>query len=596
MAHLSELSSALQTALDRNVVFNWPYAEIMLDPDGDAIDLSDYLLDEPLVISKSKNINPDESFGKISISELTVRFINRDNYFSPYNIDGPFYHATSRLYADYSAGTTTIDVPKDFSVKVGLIITVSRGAHSDSAVIQSIDESDSYYNRLTLNSVLSASYSYPGGSLIETKYRVGQFMRIRTKFNGLSDTINQYQGIIASLPKIKGAIAEITLQDSLKGLLNNQLKANTTKRMITTVSTVLQGSMQIERADSTSPSTGNIPEDSIQVNSAYCTIGSWEIEFTSATEFTVTDPNNVQYSGQTTANFYAGDSSIYQIKILSSAWSGTWDDGDRITFNTYCTICKANFGENGDKIPHIIEQIITQDFGGALTSSDYDTAAIAQLKSDYYEYRGGISFDRSLSVLKAIEILLRHLPNTSVYFLNDGMISFKSHKPTPSPSTPNTLSPDADIIEVELSERQKYQRIVGYWDWDYQNNQFNKKYSYPAEEGEPHIEVKLPAFTANESIYAQSIIRKIFDMWERGVRVYAIREKWNYGVGWELSDIIQISSDFPELSDTIVEIFELKKSANKPQAIEALAFDVSFQFARYLFINEGRLNDGRVVW
>ena len=593
MAHLSELSAALQSALDRNVIFNFPYAKVVLDPDGDAIDLTDYVLSDKIEINKSRNINPDESFGKLSVSELTVKFINKNNYFSPENIDGPFYHATTRLYADYSAGSSTIDIPKDFTVKTGLIIQISHGLHTAEATVSSIDESDSYFNRLTLNTTFS--YDYPAGSMVETKYRVGQKIQIQTAFNDLTDTIEQYSGIIAALPKIYGPYAEITLQDNLKGLLNTQLKANTTRRIVTTLSSYMQGGLEITRADSTSPSSGNISESSIQINESYCAIGSWEIEFTSSTDFKVTDPNNVEYTGSTSGDFYAGDSSIYQLKIPSSAWSGSWDAGDKINFNTYCTICKANYGTNGNTAPKIIERLLTESFGGNLSVSEYDSSSLNQLISDFMEFRAGISFGQSISVLKAIEIMMRHIYAT-IYFLNDGKIAFKSYKPQPEPSSVNTLSPEADIIDVSLEEKEKYLRIVGYWDWDYSNNQFNKRYSYPTEEGEPHIEVKLPAYTADEDIYAQSIIRKMFNLWERGLKLYRIKEKWNYAIGWDLGDQIQVSGTFPEIDSKTVEIHSIRKSVNRPQEIEAIAYDISFRFGRYLFINEGLINDGRVVW
>jgi len=593
VSHLTELSSALQTALNKEVINNWPEAKIYLDPDEDNIDLSSRLIDSVVEVSTNKNINPDESFGKISISEITLKFKNDNNYFSPEYIDGPFFHETTKLYADYTHGSSIIEVPKNFNVKTGLKLYISDDNYSDNATILSINTSDSNYDRITFTGVLSASNDYSAGVTVETKYRVGDYISIGTVLKGSgapADVIDQYRGIISTLPKIDSNGAYITIQDTLRNLLSTQLKANTTKSRMNNITSTLQSSLTYTREDA---SIGTLTENSINIDDSYCKIGSWNIEFTSATAFTVTDPGGVKYTGTTGSTFYAGDSSIYQLSIATSAWSGTFEQGDEIDFNTYCTICYGSEGTDGNNVPKIIELLLTEDYGADFSASDYDTSAIASLKADFDDFRAGITFDKKISVLKAIEIMLRHI-NAAIFVQNSGPVSFNSYLPQLDPASPNELSPDTDIQDAEMETFTRYRRVMGLY--DYSNGEFNKEFSYPYNEGEPHIEIKLPAFTADERIYAEAIVRRIYTMWEKGVKSYKIREKWNHGIGFELSDQFQISSDNPDLDTTIIEIFRINKNINRPGKIEAGGYDISHNFDQYFFIGEHKLSNGRVVW
>lgn len=593
MAHITELSAALQAALNKKIVHNWPSAKVVLDPDGDAVDLSSRLKDVSLHVAKKKNINPDETLGRISISEVGLKFINKDNYFSPEYIDGPFYHTTTRLYADYTHGGTTIDVPKNFNVKAGLKLYVSYGKREDNATISSIDTTDTNFDRITFSAALSSSNDYNAGAMVETTYRVGQFISIYTVFNGSgapTDETYQYKGIISELPKINNLGASLTIQDTLRGLLSKQLKANTTKSRLSNTASNLESSLSISRADA---STGLLDEDSISINTSYCKIGSWTLTFTSATVFEATDPDGIDYDGDVTTAFYAGDSSVYQLSIPVSAWSGTFESGDSITFNTVCTICYANEGSDGNTVPAIIERLLTETYGGGFSTSEYDTASLDLLKTDFNTYRAGITFSDNLSVLKAIEIMLRHI-SAAIHVQNNGPVYFKSYKPELETGTYNSLSPDDDIISVEMESLTKYRRITGYF--DYENGVFNQEYSYPSNEGEPHIEIKLPAYTADEGIYARAVIRRIYRMWERGLKSFRIKEKWNHGFGFDLNDQFQISSNAPDLDTNIVEIYDLKKDVNRISPVEISAFDISYSFGRYAFTNQHNTDDGRVTW
>ena len=593
MAHITELSAALQAALNKKIVSNWPSAKIILDPDGDAVDLSAKLKNVSLHVSKKKSINPDENMGRISISEVNLTFINTDNYFSPEYIDGPFYHATTRLYADYTHGGTTIDVQKNYNVKAGLKLYVSYGKREDSATISSIDTTNTNFDRITFSAALSSSNDYNAGSMVETTYRVGQFLSIYTVFNGSgapTDETFQYKGVIAALPKIDNLGASLIIQDTLRNLLSKQLKANTTKSRLSNTASNMESSLEITRADA---STGLLTENSIVVNTSYCKIGSWTLDFTSATEFTATDPGGIKYDGDVTTAFYAGDSAVYQISIPVSAWSGTFETGDSIAFNTVCTICYANEGTDGNTVPLIIERLISENYGGGFSTSEYDTTSLNTLKTDFSEYRSGITFSSALSVLKAIEIMLRHI-NAAIHVQNNGPIYFKSYKPELGTGSYNSLSPDDDIIAVEMESQTKYRRVVGYF--DYENGSFGQEYSYPSNEGEPHIEVKLPAYTDAEGIYARAIIRRIYRMWERGLKTFRIKEKWNHGFGFDLNDQFQITSNAPDVDTNIVEIYDLKKDVNRITPVEVSAYDISYSFGRYAFTNQHNTDDGRVTW
>lgn len=593
MAHISELSAALQAALNKKIVNNWPSAKIILDPDGDAIDLSAKLDDVSIEISKKKNINPDESMGRISISEINLKFLNHNNYFSPEYIDGPFYHATSRLYAAYTHGGTTIDVPKNFDVKAGLKLYVSYGKYEDSATISSIDTTDTNFDRITFSAALSSSNDYTAGAMVETTYRVGQFISVYTVFNGTgapSDETYQYKGVIASLPKIDNMGASLTIQDTLRNLLSKQLKANTTKSRLSNTAVNLSGSLEITREDA---SDGLLAENGIIINTNYCKIGSWNIEFTSTTEFTATDPDSIKYTGTVSTTFYAGDSTVYQLSISPSAWSGTFETGDALSFNTVCTICYANESTDGNTVPKIIERLLSENYGAGLTTSDYDTTSLDALKTDFSEYRAGITFTTNLSVLKAIEIMLRHI-NAAIHVQNNGPVYFKSYVPELETGSYNSLSPDNDIMYMEMESLTKYRRVVGFYDYD--GSTFNREFSFPSNEGEPHITIKLPAYTAAEEIYAEAIVRRIYRMWEHGLKLFRIKEKWNHGFGFDLNDQFQISSNAPEIDTNIVEIFDMKKDVNRIKPVQIMAYDISYSFGQYAFTNQHYTDAGRVTW
>lgn len=227
MPHVDDLASDLQDALKVNVVAPI-YTEIVMDPDGDNIDLSAYLDKEAdITVHKSKDLQPG-SFGKFSISEMRIKMNNKDDYFNHNLSVSPFHHTTTRLYEAYNIASHDLSIQKGDgeNFAVGEKITISYGLNSDERTIAYIDTTTfpAYDHIIFAGSTMS--YAYPGGSIVETKYRPGSTVTIKNYLDDVTTKVSQFYGLLSKLPTLKKAETEITLQDNLINLLGIQLKAN----------------------------------------------------------------------------------------------------------------------------------------------------------------------------------------------------------------------------------------------------------------------------------------------------------------------------------------------------------------------------------
>ncbi len=589
MAHISELTNDLQTALDKAVA-GPIQVELILDPDGLNLDLSGYIDQKSsLVISKSKAIRPYGSLGAFTIGEVRVKLINRGNYFNSFDPTSPFYHFATRLYNDKADSGTTIRIPSgDGDTLSGKAITISDALGSYTYTVDSVSTSDPNFDELTLNE--SGSRAFVAGDLVETQYLPGKKVTIKTTVDGVTDKIAQYSGVLANLPRLLDKnLAEITLVDNFKRLLDRDLRANSVFRLKDSLGSK-EASITYSRSGE---STGTIVPELIIIIASACKIGKWEIEILNAAEdFILTDPDGAT----TESNTGNGLTEIYSdgklmMQLVSLVFAGSFDAGDKITFETFCSL--GNGINDHHTIPKMLKNLLTENFAGNRPASELGIS-FDDLITDYDEMRAAISFSQRTSVLKAIELLQAHI-NASVYHTNDGLFEVAAYRPRLQQSLPPALSPDADVQLVEIESLEPIKLVVG--NYDHQGSNYQSRVVFPRNTQNlgDQLDVNFPAFHSADHGQANSSTGRIFAMWRRGLVDVHIREKFQYGLGWDINDVFQVSSIYPTLPAKNVEVYSIRKDLIKG-SVEADAYDVDFVFGRYGFTDQHHTDQGYVVW
>ena len=596
MPHLLDLTSDLQNVLDKNII-GPVRVKMILDPDDQNIDLSDYI-DRvgSIIISKKKSIQPYGDVGRYSASEMNVRMIDKNGYINPCAQSSVFYYATSRLYAAKGSSENFIEVPKGDGGKfvVGGKLIIREGDDSSTHTVYSIDTT-TYpdYDKIQFSGP-AVPAAYNAGALVETLYMPGKPVVFKNSIDNATTEISQFKGILKELPNINPLYASINLHDNFKKLLEIDLKAND-YRIITDGLGGYNNPQEYSRADAGSPSNGELDLSLITIDDSKCKIGEWNILFTSDSEdFTLTDPDGIEYTGDTSTPFYVGSSSNYQIYIPTSAWSGSFVTDDEISFQTTCSLGQPANSYN--TIPRMIYRLLIEDFGADLTSSDLNESTFTDLISDYDEMRGGISFTQPTTVLKAIELLQQHI-NGTLFHDNDGKFSISVYRPQLEPSVIRSLSPDADIRELEWEDLGRIERIFVHYNYDHDNGEYLGQIVIPTNATGigPHLDVYFPAYHADGYGQAKAAGERIYLMWRRGVKAYEIREKYNTGIAFDLNEIYQISSQHPTLVNRVVEIFEFRKDILKGDLV-LKAYDLNYVFGHYCFCDVDYCDRGKMTW
>lgn len=275
--HWQELASDLQAVIDvPNVAPD--YTEVIFDPSGLNLDLSAYVkMGAPLKISKSKSILPGK-FGRFTIGEVKITMKNDSDYFNHNDLDSPFYHGTSRLYADASSANSYVDIHKGdgskFQADHNFVIT--GGGNTVTKIIQSVDTTTySLYDRITLTSTVGQDFD--AGSLVETPYLAGRTITLKSYYDGVTTKVEQYKGVLKSLPKLKEGVAELTIYDNFRTLLDIDLKANDYRTLTASNGRGALDNVSYSRADA---STGTLTPENITIDDSKCTIGQWKIKIT----------------------------------------------------------------------------------------------------------------------------------------------------------------------------------------------------------------------------------------------------------------------------------------------------------------------------
>lgn len=587
MPHVTELASALQTALQKYTVRIG--VRCIFDADDLNLDLSNYLnIDAPVNIQKSIQILPYGTIGRYQVNEVTLRMINKDDYFNHTNSSSPFYYATARIIAAKGSSDTFVNVLKGDGAKFANVskVTLGQGGTATTFTVASVDTSSPTEDMV--NFTASGSVAYAAGTVLETVYLPGRKMTLKTIVNDEATEITQYVGILKGHPKIHAEYAELTFYDPIKQLLDVELEATASRILnATAIDTV-----EYNRADA---STGTLDNAQIDINFG-CPIGEWRIVFADATTFTIYAPTGETQSGDTSSDlFFPTGAAIYWVTIETTAWAGSFEAEDEITFSTSCVLGPPTY-PTYDNIPQFIKAVILDEFGADLATSDIDETAFNSLITYYDEMFGRITFTENTTVLKAIELLQQHI-NGSVFPKNDGKIGIFAYRPRyDDGSTFPELSPDTDIREIDMSDLGRIDTVIAHWNYSHPENTYLNKLIIPDTEASRlnAIEIKLPA--AYSEAIARSAAERLWIMWRKGVRAYQISEKFNYGVAWELGDIFRVSSDHPSIPSRAMVVYELQKDLRNGEVV-ASCYDLNYAFSNFAVADVGhKLDNGKVVW
>jgi len=593
MAHISELSASLQAALNKPIC--GPIrVECILDPDGLNVDLSNYIdANGSIRISKRKSIFPYGSMGQFSAGEVTIRMINPSRYFDPLNIDSPFYYYSSRLYEAADSADLVIKIQPgagDYFQQTQRIV-VREVEKSGSAVITLVEQF-ALYDALYLGAGLGEDFS--AGALVEIYPVTGLPVVLKNSVEGSEDKITQFVGNLKSLPKIHADYAEITLYDRFKEILDINLRANTYLRIVDSNGET-ESTLEYTRADDQNPSTGELDMDGVQLSviAAKTPIGLWEVEFSSPEDFVILDPYGQKTPGEVSSNVtvYSGNQGILQIS--SAAWSGEFVRGDALSFRTVCSF--GNGVNDYTTIPLILKALLEEIYAGNLEAADLD-GSFDDLITDLDEERGAITFSEPISILKAVELLQQHI-NACVFITNEGKFAVIVFRPLPAPGSPGELSPEADIRELEYEDLGRIEGMTGKYSFNSAERTYGRTVntgSYFSARSNP-ITINFPAYHDSDRPQARSAISRAVRTWNRGQRAYSIKEKFNFGIAFDLNDVFEISSLYPALAARNIELYEISKDILRHE-VECVGYDLEYQAGNYCFTEVDYTDAGKVTW
>jgi len=452
------------------------------------------------------------------------------------------------------------------------------GQYIASQVNLKFNDPDSYFNELDAESFLYGTDWY------HTE------VQIKSKMAGTSSDVNQGLMYLEAV-KLEKANASFVLVDLFKVLLDEKLTADTYNRIKDGVS---QSTISYERTGS---STGTL--DDMTIYSTYCKLGQWTITFTDGSgNYTVDGPGVTEKEGSTGSDFYSNtDATDSQIKIASGDWTGTFDEGDSITFST----CRT--WEN-----KVLIEIIHDLAKTMLSDSDIDKSGTypSTLDTDYSFDRAhnwlalfklSISFDRTTTVLKAIELVANH-GNSTPFSNRDGKLAIDVYRPKYQDSFYN-LQNYNDLKECKSETLAPIEAFRIFFNYDYENSAYLNEYVYPNDATEDIFEIKLHGFTSEDAGLVHWMATFYYNLWHDGVRVFdPIKEKL-HALAIDIGEHYYINSLNPVYENRAIEIIETQKRLLK-RDISLKAFDVNSlmgDISAYCFCDVGhKCDDGRIIW
>lgn len=287
---------------------------------------------------------------------------------------------------------------------------------------------------------------------------------------------------------------------------------------------------------------------------------------------------------------YGGTDGSTMLSIPDVAFTGTFAAGDEIEFRLFCTLGHINFH---DTIPEMIQRLLLDNYGAGLAAGDLD-GSFDTLNADYDEMRAGITFSQTTTVLKAIEQLQAHI-NASVFYTNDGKFSISAYRPDLVASPFPTLSPASDLIQIGTAQLNPIGQVKG--KYNHSGGSYQSELSWPVRPDAIGniVSINLPAYNAEDRGQVLGAISRIYAQWRRGLQVFKLTEKFEFGIGWDINDRFQVSGSYPTIPTQNVEIYSVTKNLLKG-TVQAEVADIDYVFGRYCFTDQNRTNQGYVVW
>ena len=158
-----------------------------------------------------------------------------------------------------------------------------------------------------------------------------------------------------------------------------------------------------------------------------------------------------------------------------------------------------------------------------------------------------------------------------------------------------SFSPSADIVQLESDDYGPVDRAIGYYRYNYTNAGYQNRILIPDEANQQGVKVTLnfPAFHGYGQ--ARATCDRIYLAWRKGMKVYNITEKWNYGLAIDLNERYKITSKYPDISEQTVEVFEVSKDLMNGK-VRLKAFDRNHIFSNYAFTDASNTDSGAVIW
>jgi hypothetical protein len=299
----------------------------------------------------------------------------------------------------------------------------------------------------------------------------------------------------------------------------------------------------------------SISASGIDINPNYCEIGKWRIEFTSATEFTISGPGVLTDEGSTDEEYTVSgrDYAESPIRIPADSWSGTASEGAVVEFYTtftfvenrastgdqyvnpvwgaYILIIKAGFGPEeiaaGGNFPYSEQTsgmsppdwMYPDDVELGDETTDLGKGETAIESNWWYYYGVGLNHmgkfccdKEGTTVLSFINSVLSHV-HGSIFARGEGMIDILCLAPPYGETQLNTLNDQYGLLEARAPTLKKHREIKALFGYNHATSEFELSWTEPNGSlvfeqevpGEPTESsrsdiVKLPGFYAQDQV------------------------------------------------------------------------------------------------
>jgi hypothetical protein len=586
MAHLTELTSAQQNFLNKPVIGDIRTKITLHTDDGDVV-LNDDIIDVS-PISLRKRVDLDNKQEQFTVSELRIRLQE--------DATQQFDSESGGLFELFKAPTVTALGLLDDTVDLFEIDPLPFGAAALSGLVGRKttltdgrvtwqDEIDSITNvtsgsdtltRITFANSYGINYEFSAGAYLIINDLIGREATVEHLLGDTGETITQGRWVIAQMPAAQPGEREIVLQDLFYSLMQSQLYASVVELK------------EYQRSGS-SAGTFDITYAAIASQLGYTTIGEYELEITadngSYYDFTVTLPDGSERNGRTDQDWWSDskNSPAYTaLEIDSDGWTGSFDVGDKVIFECY-------FKEAGSAT-HMVDSllaIVQNSVGASYTAS---TDITADIKSRLPAIGSTVRIKKAMSRMAAVSTLCEHL-NLSIYPGRDAKVHFFFWQPVLN-ETPPAIGAD-DIMEMDIEQSLPVSGIQVNYNYDWDNRVFLNSVTYPENYTGELIELDLGLFTTKSQALFQAQFYEA--MHGRGLRIANFAAQFANGIGWDLSDIFQVTSLKPGLTNRLMMIFDYVKNCDSRSLI-CKGLDIEFMWSDFLFYDNDQRYDNRYVY